>query len=170
MQQNEPGETAISASIAGNGARMPMPTKANRSKRIVISMSPHTAGCVEKAQELLEKDGYEVTVIHTGWADAEGVMEAIGIETVGGVLDVTLTGLADELLGGAQTLGLALLDAAAAAGVPLLLAPGGLDMVTFTSREAIPPQWGGASSMRPPRPYPDAYRHRRQRPFRPPAG
>jgi uncharacterized protein (UPF0261 family) len=142
MQQNEPGEAAIFASIAGNGAKMPIPlTKANRSKRIVISMSPHTAGCVEKAQELLEKDGYEVTVIDTGWADAEGVMEAIDITTVDGVLDVTLTGLADELLGGAQTLGLALLDAAAAAGVPLLLAPGGLDMVTFTSRDAIPPQW-----------------------------
>ncbi len=138
-------DNPFAAPVALNGAKMPMPQNAaaaRKSGRVIISMSPHTSACVNEARDLLTRAGYEVTVLDIGWSDAETIMEAIDIQSAAGVLDVTLTGLADELLGGANTIGLALLDAAGQAGVPIVLAPGGLDMVTFRSRAEIPPQWG----------------------------
>ncbi len=136
-------------SIAGNGARMPeiKPQPGMRSgvaekRRVVVSVSRHTMRCVEKARELLEADGYAVTLFDIAETDATRARETIDIDSAGGVLDVTLTGLADELIGRAPTLGLILLDMAGQAGVPLVLAPGGLDMLTFGSRALIPPQWG----------------------------
>ena len=111
-------------------------------KRVVISMSPPTLAFVNTALELLEKDGFAVTVLDTRRTDVEEVLKTISIASVTGVLDISLSGLADAMLGGAPTLGLLLLEVAGQAGVPILLAPGGLDGVTFTSREAIPRQWG----------------------------
>lgn len=145
MPPNASEDTPLAASAALNGAKMPLPQNAaaaRKSGRIIISMSPHTSACVNEARDLLTRAGYEVTVLDIGWSDAETIMEAIDIQSAAGVLDVTLTGLADELLGGANTIGLALLDAAGQAGVPIVLAPGGLDMVTFRSRAEVPPQWG----------------------------
>ncbi len=138
-------EDTPTASAALNGAKMPLPQNtatARRSGRILISMSPHTSACVNEARSLLTRVGYEVTILDIGWSDAETIMGAIDIQSAVGVLDVTLSGLADELLGGANAMGLALLDAAGQAGIPIVLAPGGLDMVTFRSPSEVPPQWG----------------------------
>jgi len=104
-------------------------------------MSPQTLAFVTKAQELLEKDGFAVTVLDVRRTDTEEVLKTIDINSAAGVLDITLSGLADAMLGGAKTLGLLLLETAGQAEVPILLAPGGLDGVTFTSRDAVPRQW-----------------------------
>ena len=141
-----PSDNTLSAPpVALNGAKMPLPqvggTLIGAGKRIIISRSAHTSACADRAHELLAQSGYEVTVLDIGWSDDEAVMQAIDIGSAAGVLDVTLTGLADELLSGANPMGLVLLDVAGQAGVPIVLAPGGLDMVTFRSRSEVPPQW-----------------------------
>lgn len=135
------------SSVAGNGSRMPelklqSGGRASEKGRVVVSVSRHTQGFVDRARELLEVEGYTVTPLDIADTDAERVRETIDIASAAGVLDVTLTGLANELIGRAPTPGLMLLNIAGQAGVPLVLVPGGLDMLTFASRALIPPQWG----------------------------
>ena len=60
-----------------------------------------------------------------------------------GVLDVTTTELADELVGGVLSAGPERLEAAGAAGVPQVVSLGALDMVNFGPRETVPPQFEG---------------------------
>ena len=62
---------------------------------------------------------------------------------VAGVLDVTTTELADELVGGVLSAGPDRLDAAGAAGVPQVVSLGALDMVNFGPRDSVPPQFEG---------------------------
>jgi uncharacterized protein (UPF0261 family) len=57
---------------------------------------------------------------------------------INGVLDVTTTEWADELVGGVLTAGPTRLDAAAKQGVPQVIAPGCLDMVNFWARSTVP--------------------------------
>jgi uncharacterized protein (UPF0261 family) len=62
---------------------------------------------------------------------------------VAGVLDVTTTEWADELVGGVLTAGPTRLDAAAAARVPAIVTPGCLDMVNFGERASVPEKFAG---------------------------
>jgi len=105
---------------------------------VVASMFGNTTRAVEQAKAILEQEGYEVLVFHatgTGGRTLEGLVEAGLIE---GVLDMTTTELADELLGGVMSAGPARLEAAARCGVPAVVTPGCLDMVNFHAPETVP--------------------------------
>src|SRR2546430_10837467 len=60
-----------------------------------------------------------------------------------GVLAVTTTELADDVVGGVLSAGPDRLEAAGAAGVPQVVSLGALDMVNFGPRESVPPQFEG---------------------------
>ncbi len=60
-----------------------------------------------------------------------------------GVLDVTTTELADDLVGGVLSAGPDRLEAAGAAGVPQVVSLGALDMVNFGPRETVPERFEG---------------------------
>ena len=57
---------------------------------------------------------------------------------IAGVLDITTTELADELVGGVLTAGPDRLTAAALRGVPQVISLGALDMVNFGPPETVP--------------------------------
>ena len=105
---------------------------------IVASMFGNTTDCVDQAKAILEEAGFEVLVFHatgTGGRAMEGLIEA-GL--VSGVLDLTTTEWADELVGGILAAGPHRLEAAARNGIPAVIGPGCLDMVNFGSRESVP--------------------------------
>ncbi len=62
---------------------------------------------------------------------------------VAGVLDITTTEWADELLGGVLTAGPTRLEAAASKGVPAVVSTGCLDMVNFGPPETVPTRFKG---------------------------
>ena len=69
-------------------------------------------------------------------------MEALAKDGfLAGVLDVTTTELADELVGGVLSAGPDRLEAAGALGLPQVVSLGALDMVNFGPRESVPPQF-----------------------------
>jgi uncharacterized protein (UPF0261 family) len=108
---------------------------------IVASMFGNTTKCVEHARTRLERLGYEVIVFHatgTGGRTMESLIES---GMVAGVLDITTTEWADELIGGVMAAGPTRLEAAARRGVPAVIAPGCLDMVNFRETGTIPPQF-----------------------------
>jgi uncharacterized protein (UPF0261 family) len=60
-----------------------------------------------------------------------------------GVLDITTTELADELVGGVLSAGPNRLEAVGAAGIPQVVSLGALDMVNFGPRSTVPPEFEG---------------------------
>ncbi|MPZ19128.1 MAG: UPF0261 family protein [Luteitalea sp.] len=110
---------------------------------VVASMFGNTTACVERARHRLEAEGYEVLVFHATGAGGRAMESLIESGTVDGVLDVTTTEWADELVGGALKAGPTRLEAAARHGVPAIISPGCLDMVNFGPPETIPETFSG---------------------------
>jgi uncharacterized protein (UPF0261 family) len=110
---------------------------------ITATMFGNTTKCVEAARAIVEAAGFEVLVFHavgTGGQTMESLIEA---GHVAGVLDVTTTEWADELVGGVMSAGPTRLEAAARTGTPAVIAPGCLDMVNFWEPHTLPEKYRG---------------------------
>lgn len=105
---------------------------------VVASMFGNTTPCVEAAKKTLEQAGYEVLVFHATGVGGRTMESLVESGLISGVLDVTTTEWADELVGGVLAAGPHRLEAAARRGVPAVVAPGCLDMVNFWAPETIP--------------------------------
>lgn len=105
---------------------------------IVASMFGNTTPAVEHAKELLERAGYEVLVFHATGVGGRTLESLVAGGLVAGVLDMTTTEWADELVGGVFTAGPTRLDAAPRHGVPAVVAPGCIDMVNFRAPPTVP--------------------------------
>lgn len=105
---------------------------------IAISMFGNTTKCVEECTRLLKNQGYEVLAFHAVGIGGK-TMEALISEGVfDGVLDLTITELADDLCEGICSAGPERLEAASKAGIPQVVAPGCLDMVNYGHIDTVP--------------------------------
>ena len=105
---------------------------------IAATMFGVTTPCVTKARELLEDAGYEVLVFHATGTGGQAMEDLVKGGFLVGVLDVTTTELADELVGGILSAGPDRLEAAGQSGLPQVIAPGALDMVNFGPPDTVP--------------------------------
>jgi uncharacterized protein (UPF0261 family) len=110
---------------------------------IAASMFGVTTPAVETARVRLAELGYEVLVFHATGAGGRALEALAEARLVSGVLDLTTTELADDLVGGVLSAGPDRLTAAGAAGVPQVIAPGALDMVNFGPPATVPGQFSG---------------------------
>jgi uncharacterized protein (UPF0261 family) len=126
------------AAIAGMVSAPPLPERAGDRPIVAATMFGVTTPCVTQAREALEARGYEVLVFHatgTGGKAMEALAEG---GFLAGVLDITTTELADELVGGVFTAGPDRLEAAGRLGLPQVVSLGALDMVNFGARDSVP--------------------------------
>ncbi|HMJ88556.1 MAG TPA: Tm-1-like ATP-binding domain-containing protein [Candidatus Acidoferrum sp.] len=119
------------------------PKSGEDSPIIVASQFGNTTICVEHARKLLERAGYEVLVFHATGVGGRAMESLVETGLVTGVLDITTTEWADELVGGILGAGPARLEAAAKHGVPAIITPGCLDMVNFGPPETVPTKFKG---------------------------
>jgi len=105
---------------------------------VVASMFGNTTSAVERAKSRLEQAGYEVLVFHCTGVGGRTMESLIEAGAIAGVLDITTTEWADELVGGVLTAGSTRLEAAARHGVPAIVVPGCLDMVNFWAPPTVP--------------------------------
>ena len=110
---------------------------------IVASMFGNTTDCVQAAKKILEAAGYEVLVFHATGTGGRAMESLIESGMVAGVLDITTTEWADELVGGILGAGPTRCEAAARHGVPAIVTPGCLDMVNFGAPETVPAKFAG---------------------------
>lgn len=120
-----------------------VPPTADEKPLIVASMFGNTTQCVSAAKHILEKAGYEVLVFHSTGMGGRIMESLIESGLVSGVLDVTTTEWADELVGGILGSGPTRLEAAGKAGIPAVVAPGCLDMVNFGEPATVPAKFAG---------------------------
>jgi uncharacterized protein (UPF0261 family) len=97
-----------------------------------------TTPCVNACREMLEKKDFEVLVFHATGTGGMTMESFIRDGLIRGVLDLTTTELADELVGGILTAGKDRLTAAGLAGAPQVISLGALDMVNFGPRDTVP--------------------------------
>ncbi|MCL2581817.1 MAG: Tm-1-like ATP-binding domain-containing protein [Streptosporangiales bacterium] len=146
------GLNRISRLVLGNAAAamagmvtvqtQPVPGTDDR-PLIAASMFGVTTPAVETAKERLTELGYEVLVFHATGAGGRALEGLADEGLVDGVLDLTTTELADDLVGGVLSAGPSRLTAAGAAGLPQVIAPGALDMVNFGPPDTVPERFSG---------------------------
>jgi len=124
------------------GRRQSLPEMSGRTL-LAATMFGNTTPCVNRVKELLEGRGYELLVFHATGTGGQAMERLVVDGFVKGVLDITTTELADELVGGVLTAGPDRLEAAGRIGIPQVVSVGALDMVNFGAPETVPPKFAG---------------------------
>ncbi|HEX4745683.1 MAG TPA: Tm-1-like ATP-binding domain-containing protein [Gaiellaceae bacterium] len=134
------GINRISARIFENAARALAGLAVRQESRplperpmIAASMWGVTTPCVTTARTRLEELGYDVLVFHQTGTGGRSLEALVGAGLVHGVLDVTPTELADELVGGIWPSGPERLETAGRLGIPQVVSLGAIDIVVISS-------------------------------------
>jgi uncharacterized protein (UPF0261 family) len=95
--------------------------------------------CATHAEPLLQEKGYEMIAFHANGVGGMAMEEFIAEGLVAGVLDFTTHEIADEMFGGyCKGIGPMRLETAGRFGIPLVVAPGGLDNAVFSPSYPMP--------------------------------
>jgi uncharacterized protein (UPF0261 family) len=135
--------TNAAAAIAGMARAYADADQSATASKLLIgaTMFGVTTPAVTKAREVLEAHGYEVLVFHATGTGGKSMEALVNGGFLAGVLDLTTTELADELVGGVLTAGPDRLEAAGAMQLPQVVSLGALDMVNFGAFDSVPPQF-----------------------------
>ncbi|GAA5140278.1 Tm-1-like ATP-binding domain-containing protein [Nocardioides marinquilinus] len=108
---------------------------------VAATMFGVTTPAVETAKAELESLGYDVVVFHATGSGGRAMEALVRSGFFAGVLDLTTTEIADEVVGGVLSAGPGRLTGAAELGVPQVVSLGAVDMVNFGPRDSVPPQF-----------------------------
>lgn len=151
------GMNALLHTILGNAAsaiagmtlqsRLRPPVSPQR-RSIAVTMFGVTTPCVQVATRQLEELGYSVVTFHATGSGGLSMERLIREGYFAGVLDLTTTELADELVGGVLTAGPNRLEAAIDKSIPQVVSVGALDMVNFGPASTVPAKFSGRHFVR----------------------
>jgi uncharacterized protein (UPF0261 family) len=100
--------------------------------------------CATHAEPFLLEKGYEMIAFHANGVGGMAMEEFIAEGLVAGVLDFTTHEIADEMFGGyCKGIGPMRLETAGRFGIPLVVAPGGLDNAVFSPSYPMPDRLRG---------------------------
>jgi uncharacterized protein (UPF0261 family) len=134
---------AIVGMIKGPLPRLAAANPGDEKALIGATMFGVTTPCVEAARQVMEHAGHEVLVFHATGTGGMAMESFIRDGLIRGVLDLTTTELADELVGGILSAGKDRLTAAALRGIPQVISLGALDMVNFGPPDTVPEKFKG---------------------------
>lgn len=143
------GINPLSAVVLGNAAscvagmvRWPPAQLSGGKPALAMSMFGVTTTCCDAVRKTLESD-YDSIVFHATGSGGKGMEKLIDSGLVSGVLDLTTTEVADEVVGGILTAGPERFDAIVRTGLPCVMSLGALDMVNFGARDSVPETFSG---------------------------
>lgn len=142
------GINSLSASILSNAANAlagmvhgaNAMTDANNAGKPMLGMTMFgvTTPCCDRVREVLESKGFEILVFHATGSGGKAMEALIRAGFIRGVLDITTTELADDLVGGIFSAGPDRLLAAGEANIPQVVSVGAMDMVNFGPPDTVP--------------------------------
>jgi uncharacterized protein (UPF0261 family) len=114
--------------------------KMNKEKPMVaVTAYGINSTCATHAEPFLLEKGYEMIAFHANGVGGMAMEEFIAEGLVAGVLDFTTHEIADEMFGGyCKGMGPMRLETAGRFGIPLVVAPGGLDNAVFSPSYPMP--------------------------------
>ena len=105
---------------------------------IGMTMFGVTTTCVTAVRNALEVAGFDCLVFHATGAGGRGMEKLVESGLIEGVLDLTTTEVADEVVGGILTAGPQRFDIILQRQIPYVMSLGALDMVNFGAKETVP--------------------------------
>src|SRR6185436_10928235 len=134
--------------LAGMIAYGRTPQAASAAKPAIgLTMFGVTTPCVQTVVKALE-DRYDCLVFHATGTGGQSMEKLVASGLLAGVIDVTTTEIADEIVGGVLSAGPARLDAIIRTRVPYVGSCGALDMVNFWAMDTVPAQFRGRNLYR----------------------
>jgi uncharacterized protein (UPF0261 family)/ABC-type branched-subunit amino acid transport system ATPase component len=140
------GINRISQRVLGNAAHAlagmmvyaPRPDRvADTRPAAALTMFGLTTPCVQAITKVLEET-YDCLVFHATGTGGQSMEKLVDSGLIAGVLDITTTEIADELVGGVLTAGPDRMEAIIRSRVPYVGSCGALDMVNFWAMETVP--------------------------------
>jgi uncharacterized protein (UPF0261 family) len=139
------GLNSVSRRILSNAANAlagmvtnQVPPVASDRPTIGMTMFGVTTPCVDAVRSALEAEGFDCLVFHATGTGGRAMDKLVEAGLIRGVLDITTTEVADEVVGGVFPGGPDRFDAILAAGVPYVMSLGALDMVNFGAMATVP--------------------------------
>ena len=105
---------------------------------IGMTMFGVTTTCVTAVRNALEVAGFDCLVFHATGAGGRAMEKLVESGLIEGVLDITTTEVADEVVGGILTAGPQRFDIILQRQIPYVMSLGALDMVNFGAKETVP--------------------------------
>jgi uncharacterized protein (UPF0261 family) len=138
------GLNAVSRRVLGNAAAsmagMVLHPLAPGTDQPTLGMTMFgvTTPCVTAVREALEALGFDCLVFHATGTGGRSMEKLVEAGLIGGVLDITTTEVADEVVGGILPAGEHRFEAILRTKIPYVLSLGALDMVNFGARATVP--------------------------------
>lgn len=115
------------------------PSKETSAKKTVgITMFGVTTPCVTRIKELLEQAGWEAFTFHATGTGGRAMESLVASGFLSGVIDLTTTEVADEIVGGIFPAGPERMDVILQSRIPYVLSAGAMDMVNFGAIDSVP--------------------------------
>ena len=143
------GINRVSRQVLGNAAHAIVGmvghtvVKATDKPTLGMTMFGVTTPCVTMVREILERDGYDCLIFHATGTGGQAMEKLVESGMIDGVLDITTTEVADEVVGGVFPAGADRMDRILAREIPYVISLGALDMVNFGAKETVPAQFAG---------------------------
>jgi uncharacterized protein (UPF0261 family) len=138
------GLNSVSRRVLGNAAgamagmvQHPIPPLGDQ-PTLGMTMFGVTTPCVTAVRQALEGRGFDCLVFHATGTGGQAMEKLVEAGLIQGVLDITTTEVADEVVGGILPCGPKRFEAILKARIPFVLSPGALDMVNFGALTTVP--------------------------------
>ena len=132
--------------LAGMIAQPAMPASGSK-PALGLTMFGVTTTCVQEVTRQLG-DSYDCLVFHATGVGGQAMEKLADSGLLAGVIDVTTTEIADEIVGGVLSAGPTRLDVFARHALPYVGSCGALDMVNFGPWASVPPRFQGRNLYR----------------------
>lgn len=129
--------TNAAAAVAGM-VQATRPEHPEERPLVAASMFGNTTACVDRARDSLDCAGWEVLVFHAVGNGGKTMQRLATEGLIAGLLDLTTTELADEVCGGVFSAGPERVQIAGSQPIPVVLAPGCVDMGNFGPLASVP--------------------------------
>jgi len=141
------GLNRVSKQVLGNAARAVagMVTEdvcsTDSRKALGMTMFGVTTPCVTDVREQLELRGFDCLVFHATGTGGQSMEKLVSSGMIDGVLDITTTEVADEIVGGIFRAGPVRFDVILERGIPYVMSLGAVDMVNFGAMDTVPTEF-----------------------------
>jgi len=136
-------EVLSNAAYAIAGMVMAARPTAERKPTLGLTMFGVTTPCVTAVRQTMEARGFDCLVFHATGTGGQAMEKLVASGLIDGVLDITTTEVADEVVGGVFPAGPARFDAILERRIPYVMSLGALDMVNFGALDTVPVAFRG---------------------------
>jgi uncharacterized protein (UPF0261 family) len=129
------------AAVVGMAREGAKPVQDLGGRSVGVTMLGHTTPAVMRIRAALERAGHEPVVFHANGVGGPAMEKLVEAGALAGVVDYTLSELANSLLGGLHATGPDRLRVAGRHGLPQVVVPGCVDFFNQGPRDTLPERY-----------------------------